>query len=576
MKVVEELRRELEKVFEKLGFAKEDVSVTFSDRPELCDFQCNSAFTLSKKERKAPIEIAKIIASEITSDKLTIEAVMPGFINITLSNKYLSEILQGLYSDDRCGIENKKSKKVIIDYGGPNVAKPLHVGHLRSAVIGETLKHLARFMSDEVVGDVHLGDWGLQMGLTISNILEKYDCEYYYSGKGKKPDISIDDLNKLYPEAAGRAKIDEDFKKRAQNITVKLQAKEQPYYDIWQYIRKISIDAIKENYERLNVNFDLWNGESDAQPFIEKTFEILHNKKLIEKSEGAEIVNVAKETDNAPMPPVIVRSSAGAGLYATTDIATIISRVEKFNPDEIWYLTDNRQCMHFEQVFRICRLAGIVRDDVKLEHFPFGTINGTDGKPFKTRDGGIMALADLIDLIVDACEDKLKESEKATDLSERERKELATKIGISALKFGDMINYREKDYIFDIPKFCSFEGKTGPYLLYSLVRINSILEKAGKFKPSYSINTSIEKQIIINLLKFACDVKSSYEDRAPNIMVQSAYSLASAFNTLYNQTKILSEDNAEKKNTLLTLLSVVKKALTIFAEILGVEIPEKM
>ncbi len=578
MNIIRNLEKEFNNVFKKLGYGKEDINITFSDRPELCDFQCNSAFVLAKKEKKAPFLIANAISEEFKNNKnFIVSVVAPGFINITLKEKYLSDIFKDLFNDERIGIEKIKSKKVIIDYGGPNVAKPLHVGHLRSAVIGETLKRLAVFMGDEVIGDIHLGDWGLQMGLTISNIIEKYNCEYYFYGKGEKPQITMEDLNKLYPEAAARAKTDENFKKKAQEITVKLQNKEKAYYKIWKDIRAISIKAIKENYKKLNVTgFDLWYGESDAEPYIQKTFDILNKKNLIEKSDGAEIINVVKETDTAPMPPVIVRSSADAVLYATTDIATILSRVEEFNPNEIWYVTDNRQSMHFEQVFRACRLAGIVDDNTKLLHLPFGTINGIDGKPFKTRDGGTMRLSELIDLITNTSEDKLKESQKALKLSEKSRRELALKIGVSAIKFGDMINYRAKDYVFDIPKFCSFEGKTGPYMLYSIVRIDSILKKAGEFKPKFDINSNIEKEILLNILKFSEDFYSSYEEKAPNIITQSAFNLASSFSTLYNQTKILSEEDLNKKHSLLTLLTLVKNALSIFAHILGIDIPSKM
>lgn len=577
MNIFKELEKEFGKIFKELGYPSEDINITFSDRPELCDFQCNSAFSLAKKEKKAPLMIANTIAEKFKDDNFVISVANPGFINITLKEKILSKVLKILFEDERVGIEKIKSKKIILDYGGPNVAKPLHVGHLRSAIIGEALKNLAIFMGDEVIGDIHLGDWGLQMGLTIANIIEKYNCDYYFNGVGEKPKITMEDLNILYPEASARAKVDEEFNKRAHEITVKLQAKEKFYYNIWKDIRAVSVKAIKENYKLLNVvGFDLWDGESNAEPYIQKTFDILNKKKLIEKSNGAEIIKVEKETDTAPMPPVIVRSSSDSVLYATTDIATILSRVENYNPDEIWYLTDARQGLHFEQVFRACRLAGIVGNNVNLIHLPFGTINGTDGKPFKTREGGTMRLSDFINLITDASEQKLKESQKVLDINEKTKKELALDIGISAIKFGDMINYRAKDYILDLPKFCSFEGKTGPYMLYSIVRINSILEKAGEFSPKFEINSQIEKEIVINLLKFANDVKSSYKEKAPNILVQSAFNLASSFSSLYNQTKILTEKDLNKKNSLLTLLTVVKNALLIFSNILGIKIPKKM
>ena len=577
MNILKELEKEFKKVFEELGYPNEDINITFSNRPELCDFQCNSAFSLAKKEKKSPLMIANTITEKFKNDNFVISVANPGFINIILKEKILSKVLKNLFEDERVGIEKNKSKKVILDYGGPNVAKPLHVGHLRSAIIGETLKNLAIFMGDEVIGDIHLGDWGLQMGLTIANIIEKYNCEYYLNGTGKKPKITMEDLNILYPEASARAKVDEEFNKKAHEITVKLQAKEKFYYNIWEDIRAVSVNAIKENYKMLNVTgFDLWDGESNAEPYIQKIFEILNKKKLVEKSNGAEIIRVEKETDNAPMPPVIIRSSSDSVLYATTDIATILSRVENYKPDEIWYLTDARQSLHFEQVFRVCRLVGIADNKLNLVHLPFGTINGTDGKPFKTREGGTMRLSDFINLITDASEQKLKESQKVIDIDEKSRKDLALNIGVSAIKFGDMINYRAKDYILDLPKFCSFEGKTGPYMLYSIVRINSILEKAGDFLPKFEINSPIEKEIIINLLKFANDVKNAYKEKSPNILAQSAFNLASSFSTLYNQSKIITEKDLNKKYSLLTLLTVIKNALLIFSNILGIKIPKKM
>lgn len=578
MNIIKDLKKEFEKVFKKLGYAKEDVSITFSDRPELCDFQCNSAFVLSKKEKKAPFIIANVIAEELKGKKyFNISVANPGFINISLNKNYLLKILKNLFNDERIGIEKIKSKKIVFDYSAPNAAKPLHVGHLRSTIIGETLKRIAVFMGDEVIGDIHLGDWGFPLGLTIANMLEKYNCGYYLTGKGEKPKISMDDLNRLYPEAAARAKIDESFKEKAHKITIKLQKKEKGIYKIWKDIRAISVKSIKEIFKKLNIEgIDYWYGESDADPFIPKVLKILNDKNLIEKSEGAEIVRVEKDNDNSPIPPVIVRSSVGTDLYATTDIATVLSRIQEFNPDEIWYLTDFRQNLHFEQVFRVCRLAKIVRDNVKLIHLSFGTVNGADGKPFKTRSGGTMYLSDFIDLVTAASEEKLKESQKAFRLSDKKRKELALQIGVSAIKFGDMINYRAKDYIFDVSKFCSFEGKTGPYMLYSLVRINSILEKAGEFTPNFEINTEIEKEIIINLLKFSNDFKQAYVDKAPNIIAQSAFNLAASFNTLYNQTKILTEKNLKKRNSLLTLLKIIKNALIILADILAIKIPNKM
>ncbi len=571
MQVIEEIKQKLQETFEKLGYPTELVSLSFSDRPELCDFQSNSAFALAKALKNAPIKIAENIAQELKSDNFKVEVCAPGFINISLNEGYLTKILNDFATSEKLLTKtHKQPKTIIIDYGGPNVAKPLHVGHLRSAILGETVKRIAKFMGDNVISDVHLGDWGLQMGLTIAGLKEKFDLSYYFKNEGKKPNITMEDLNRIYPAASARSKTDEEFKKYAQNITTKLQNKDKIYYSIWQDIRKISVEAIKSEYRKLNVSFDLFNGESDSQDYVPKVFEILNKQNLIEKSEGAEIVNVAREDDNAPMPPVIVRSSAGAGLYATTDIATILERVEKYNPDEIWYTTDNRQCMHFNQVFRVCKLAHIGNDNLKLVHFPFGTVNGTDGKPFKTRDGGTMHLCQLIELVTEASDKKLVENTGKSD------RQLAQMIGVSALKFGDMINFRTKDYVLDIEKFCSFDGKTGPYILYSLVRINSILQKAGKFERKYAVKDEISKNILLSLIKLSVEIENGYEDKSASGICQSAYNLASNFSTLYSNEKILSQKDIGRKNELLSLLEVVQKALTTICNLLALDIPEKM
>ena len=570
MIVFDDIKYHLSNIFKKLEYDSSIITITVSNRPELCDFQCNCAFSLSKILKTSPLTVAENICKNASNENFVFSACAPGFINISLTDKYLTQIFEKLYNSEDILCDKEQHKKtIVLDYGGPNVAKPLHVGHLRSAILGETLKRLAKFAGNEVIADVHLGDWGLQMGLTIAGLMEKFNLEYFFSNRGEKPHISMNDLNEIYPKASLRAKEDEEFKKKAQEITTKLQHYEKGYYSVWQEIRNISVKAILEEYEKLNVEFDLLNGESDSQSYVPKVFEILNNKKLIKQSEGAEIVEVANENENKPMPPVIVRSSAGAGLYATTDIATILERKEKFNPDEIWYVTDDRQSMHFEQVFRVCKKAGI-SGETTLCHLPFGTINGKDGKPFKTREGGVMRLSDLIDMVTNASNEKLKENSGAEDL------ELARKIGISALKFGDMINFRGKDYVLDLDKFCSFDGKTGPYLLYSLVRINSILNKAGKFEENFTLNSKISKEIVLNIIKLANDIYSSYKEKAPNIMCQSAYNLASSFSTLYANENILQEKDISKRNALLTLLKLVSNSLKIVCELLALEVPNKM
>ena len=572
MVYLEEIENALKKEISK--FDKEaEIGLSFSDRPELSNFQSNVCFSLAKKLGRSPLSIAQEICLNLNSQNFEVFAVAPGFLNIKLKDNYFSEIFEKFYNDERLGIGKQNSKKIVFDYGGPNVAKPLHVGHLRSAVIGETIKRLSLFVGHNVVADVHLGDYGLQMGLTIAQIMDELDCSFYFGGEGKKLELSVQQLETFYPKAAARSKSDESFKKRAQEITIKIQKGESGYFDLWKQIVEISVKDIKEIYKILGVSFDKWYGESDAQKYVLDVFKILNERNLIEKSAGAEIVNVSQEDDECPMPPVIVKSSAGADLYATTELATIFSRIKEFNPNEIWYLTDNRQSLHFKQVFRVCKKANMC-DEVNLLHLSFGTVNGKDGKPFKTREGSVMKLIDLIDSVKSACKVKILESGKVSEPQEIEK--LSTIIGVAALKFGDLINFPPKDYVFDLEKFCSFEGKTGPYMLYSIVRINSILDKAGDFAPNFNVKTDLEKNILISLLKFSEDVISAEKLHEPNIFVQSAYNLACAFSSLYNSTKILTEENIFRKNSLLALIKIVKRALEIFAYLMAVEIPEKM
>ncbi|MBO4412898.1 MAG: arginine--tRNA ligase [Clostridia bacterium] len=568
MKILTELKKELTNIFEKLNLPKDLVTLSFSDRPEVSDFQCNSAFALAKILHKSPQEIANLIAYEFKNSNFQISVCAPGFINFNLNQNCVEKYLKELDESPNLLADFHAPKKIVLDYGGPNVAKPLHVGHLRPAIIGESLKRLAKFFGDEVISDVHLGDWGLQMGLTIAGLEEEFDLGYFSGKSSIKPNITIEDLNRIYPAASAKSKEDESFKKHAQEITTNLQHKTEPYFSIWKEIRKISVDQIKEEYAKLNVSFDLYNGESDSQIYIPKVFEILNGKNLIKLSEGAEIVEVAKESDNAPMPPVIVRSSAGAELYATTDIATILEREEKFSPDEIWYTTDNRQCLHFEQVFRVCKLANI-GGNVKFYHCPFGTINGTDGKPFKTRDGGVMSLAKLIDLVTEKSNEKLKEN------NGEENKALAQDIGVSALKFGDLINFRTKDYVLDLDKFCSFDGKTGPYILYTIVRINSILLKAGEFEKDYNLQNDCAKNILIDLLKLSQEMELGYEQKSLSGICQAAYNLASDFSTIYSNVRILNLTGKER-NEYLTLINIIQKTLSLVCNILAINIPEKM
>lgn len=572
MDIKKYLTQKVKEVFDKFGYPQEKAIVSFSNVPD-CDFQCNGCFAISKIEKCNPMEIANKIKNELKSlsSQFNIEVANPGFLNFTASNDFLSKVSNDLLNDKSLGVEkHNQPQKVIMDYGGANVAKQLHIGHLRSPIIGEGLKRLFILLGDNVISDTHLGDWGLQMGLTIANIMEKFDCEYYFKGSGTKPQITVEMLNQLYPEASARSKVDEDFKKLAQEITVKLQNKTKGYYDIWQDIRKTSVNDIKIEYDKLNTNFDLWMGESDAQEYIEDVYKTLNKKKLIKFSEGAEIVEVATEEDKKPMPPVIVKSSTGAGLYATTDIATIIQREKDYNPDMILYITDNRQNMHFDQVFRCCRLADIVSPQQKLEHIGFGTINGKDGKPFKTREGGTVKLNEIIKMVTDKAEEKLKAN--GVDYDDK----LALQIGIAAIKFGDLINVVTKDYIFDIDKFLSFEGKTGPYLQYTAVRIKSLLNKAKENAGEICISTNEEKQIIIDILKLLDSYETCYKELSLNSLCNAVYCLASSFSTFYNNYKILTEKDDKQRKSYLALSKLVLLIMQQALNVLAIDIPEKM
>lgn len=574
MKIQNILNQQLSNVFEKLGYDKSLADVGLSNKPDLCDFQCNACFVLAKTQHVAPFVVANAIVEEFNKNpNRCAEASFcnPGFLNFVVSDKALGEIASQMLCDERAGIEKKSEKTVILDFGGANIAKPLHVGHLRSAVIGESVKRIALFCGDKVVGDAHLGDWGLQMGLVIAGLMDEIDVSYYFGGEGKKPEITMDMLNVIYPKASARSKVDEEFAKRAHEATAKLQKKVAGFFDLYQDIREVSIKSVDEEYQRLNIFFDLFNGESDAEPYVEPLLQLLESKGLTKPSQGALIVDVSKPDDKEPMPPVIVKSSNGTDLYATTDLATIMMRKKDFSPNEIWYVTDDRQSLHFKQVFRVGEMCGFCDDGMKLGHYPFGTVNGKDGKPFKTRDGGVMKLGDLYQLICDKAQEKIMETNKEGDDN------LARIVGVAALKFGDLINYRAKDYVFDIDKFVSFDGKTGPYILYTAVRIKSILNKCQPTNDNIvgALGT-LERNIILECMKFERALKMAYDDKAPNFVAASLYDLSQVFSTFYNSTKIIAEENEERKNNYLNISKLVLKILEIGLNLLGIDVPDKM
>lgn len=571
--------------FDDCGYDSSLGVVSPSDRLDLCQFQCNGAFAGAKLYKKAPFMIAEEVAQKIKDNPVfqTVDVVKPGFLNLTLSDSALLSFADEIAKDVHLGIPQAEvSETIIIDYGGPNVAKPLHIGHLRSAIIGETLKRLARAGGNRVIGDVHLGDWGLQIGLVIAELEERHP-EWTCFSPGFTPEtdpvpqLDVDMLNEIYPFASKKSKEDEAFKEKAHTATYELQNGRPGYLALWKEILRVSVADLKENYHKLNVDFDLWYGESDAEEYIDELMTRLDEKDLLYKSDGAFVVDVAEETDSAPMPPVIIKKSDNSSIYATTDLATIIQRQKEYAPQKIWYVVDKRQELHFTQVFRCAKKAGLVPQNTQLDFLGFGTMNGSDGKPYKTRDGGVMRLSDLLETVISSAAEKLKESEYVSD---EQRLETARKVGMAAVKFGDLINHRSKDYIFDLDKFLSFEGKTGPYLLYTITRINSILKKVGadyeNTLPVTGVYTNAERDLILKILLTPDVFRYATEEKAPNYLCENAYQLAAAFSRFYHDTRIIDEPDLDKKSSWTALSTLTRKLLIKHLEILGIEAVENM
>lgn len=568
--LIRTLNDDLKKVARALDYPEEKISVTYSDRPDLCHFQCNGAFALAKILRRAPLQIAQAMADKFseTYTYAKAEVAPPGFLNFTVTDEAFGSLLEEFFRDPRCGVEKTENpRKIVIDYGGPNIAKPLHVGHLRSAVIGEALKRLCVFLGHQVTGDVHLGDWGTQMGLVIAGLEERFDLSYYFGGAGEKPQITLNDLNEVYPLASARSKEDEAFRAKAQEATFRLQQHEEGYYPLWQDICATSIADIKGDYAALNVEFDLWNGESTCDQYVNPMIDSFIERGFAYESEGALVMDVSEPTDEKPMPPIILRKSNGAQIYASTDLATIVERMNLLDPDEMWYVVDARQGLHFEQVFRCARKTGLVKEDTVLIHVPFGTVNGTDGKPFKTREGGTMKLKDLIALISDAAGKQLSEGALALD------PDAPRKVGCAALKYGDLVCNRNKNYIFDIDKFVQFDGKTGSYLLYSLVRIRSLLAKAGQpdLSKGVKIEDKEERDVLMKMQLLVTAYAQAYEEKLPSFLCEAAYDLANAFNVFYGSHKIVGEPDERRRNTWITLSAAVGNLLEQTLTILGME-----
>lgn len=570
--------------FKDCGYDPSLGAVSVSDRMDLCQFQCNGALSGAKLYHKAPIMIAKDIAAALCERKefLRVEAVNPGFINITLTDEYLISCLKETAADPNLGVPQcKKPETIVIDYGGPNVAKELHIGHLRSAIIGESLKKIARATGRNVIGDVHFGDWGTPYGLTIAEYKVRYPdwpCfkEDFDPEKDVIPEIDEDEMNKIYPYASAKSKEDPEFKTASRQTVVDLQNRRPGIYDLWKKIKDVSVKSVKKIYSRLSVDFDYWYGESDADVYTPQLIDILTEKGLLYESEGAQVVDVSEEGDKITVPPIIVKKSDNSSIYATWDLATIIQREKDFKPDRIWYLTDKRQNLHFTQVFRCAKKAGLVPETTELRHLGFGAMTGPDGKPFKTRDGGVMTLKSLIEMVDNAALEKLKDSEYVSG----DREEAAHKIGMAALKFGDMQNQPIRDYVFDIDKFLSFDGKTGTYLLYTVTRINSILKKAGVGYDDAlqmdGIYSDGERELALLLALCGESYEKAFEDMAPSVICESAYNIAASFSKFYHDTRILTEEDPKKRESWLALCSLTRKVLIKLLDSLAIETVENM
>ncbi|MCR4907740.1 MAG: arginine--tRNA ligase [Lachnospiraceae bacterium] len=585
--LLEVLSDEVGAAFEKAGYRREAGNVTLSNRPDLCEFQCNGALSLAKEAHKAPIAIAEEVAGFLIENPCFSEAaaVKPGFLNLKLSGEYLVGLLNSMKAPD-FGYENSGEKQcIILDYGGPNVAKPLHIGHLRSAIIGDSIRRILSFAGHRVIGDIHLGDWGLQMGLIITELKKRkgglpYFDESFDGEYPKEPPFTLSELEEIYPTASLKAKEDEAYKKEAMEATLDLQHGRKGYYVLWRHIMNVSTEDLKRNYRNLNVEFDLWKGESDADAYIPKLVEKLKESGQAYESQGALVVDVSEEDDKKEIPPCMILKSDGAALYTTTDLGTLMQREEEYHPDRIIYVVDKRQALHFEQVFRCAKKTGIVPESMRLDFLGFGTMNGPDGQPFKTREGGVMRLEALIsdvnaNMLEKMCVD-------GVELSEKEVRETATIVALSAIKYGDLSNQASKDYVFDIEKFTSFEGNTGPYILYTIVRIKSILRKhaeAGGSLEKIKIlppESGQEKALMLKLTQFSATVHTAAAELAPHKICAFMYEIANEFNRFYHETKILSEENNERKQSLIGLITLTREILSTCLGLLGMEAAEKM
>ena len=586
-KILDLISEEVMQAFEAAGYEKELGKVSISNRPDLCEYQCNGAMAGARKYKKAPIMIANDVAAKLADSQVfeKVDAVAPGFLNFTLSKEFVGNYVKEMRTFDKFGLEEAQTPlEMVIDYGGPNVAKPLHVGHLRSGVIGESIKRIVRYMGHHIIGDIHLGDWGQPMGLIMNELhIRKPDLVYFdesYTGEyPTEPPFTIAELEEIYPFASKRSKEDPQYKEDSMACTYKLQSGVRGYRALWDHIINVSVTDLKRNYEKLNVEFDLWNGESTVHDLIPGMVAYMKKEGYAYVSDGALVVDVKEETDTKEVPPCMILKSDGASLYNTTDLATIMMRMEQNHPDELIYLTDKRQELYFEQVFRCARKTKLVKPETKLVHIGFGTMNGKDGKPFKTRDGGVMRLETLIQEINDEMLRKITDNR---EVEEAEAKETARIVALAALKYGDLSNQASKDYIFDMDRFTSFEGDTGPYILYTIVRIKSILAKykeTGAVIDENAFQTPVndsEKALMMEIAKYNASIENAYEELAPHKICAYIYDLANAFNRFYHETKILTEEDEVKKAGYISLLVLTRDILETCIDLLGFSAPERM
>lgn len=588
-KLLDRITSVVSEAFQIAGFDEDLGRCAQSNRPDLCQYQCNGAMAGAKRYHQAPLAIAEKVVQVLAAEPMfaKAEAVRPGFINLDVAPEYLAGLLNEMAQDPRCGVpRTAEPKTIVVDYGGPNVAKPLHVGHLRSAIIGEAIKRIARFQGHTVIGDVHLGDWGLQMGQIITELrCRQPDLPYFdeqFSGPyPEEAPFTISDLEEIYPCASGKSKEDPAYKEAAQQATADLQAGRPGYRALWQHIINVSVSDLKRNYEKLDVHFDLWKGESDAQPYIPAMVERMKQEGYAHLSDGALVVDVQEEGDTREVPPCMILKTDGAVQYETTDLATIIQRRQDFDPDRIIYLTDKRQELHFVRTFRCAYKTGLVdKDKTELTFIGFGTMNGKDGKPFKTRDGGVLRLEYLLKEVSDAVYAKSREANPS--LTEEELQDIAAKVGLAAIKYGDLSNQPSKDYVFDVDRFTSFEGNTGPYIMYTMVRIKSILAKFFGANPDAKPEKILppeskkETDLYLTLVRFSDAVEDAYTQNAPNRLCHYIYELSNALNSFYADHSILKEPDARRQSSWVQLVQLVLKVLEVSVELVGFTAPEKM